>query len=295
MGIDDGKAVTRDVVKINLNQPNEITTEEQFPTTIYAEPFAAVYDNTMYVTGTGDNDDEIWKYNITYGWKQCASLVEGRRRHSAAFIDEVMYICGGFVDSTELVLDSVEAFNAISNQCAAVGKLVHCVQNSGNCVPFKNSLYIFGGADKDNIMFNHVQVYNTKDNTCSVLSTPMPRPYGLIRVVLWETSAILIGYSTCFIFNIETETWQERPQFKTDVYYFGLVLENERVFVAGGEFSEKDKDGKEIWRCIDDVRYVPLKNILDDKPIEWKVIGALPKPCLVMAYANIRQLRPLAT
>src|SRR6218665_864497 len=183
----------------------------------------------MYVAGIEVRKDEIWKYKKSIGWKYCASLVEGRRRHSAAFIDEVMYICGGFVDSTKLVLDSVEAFNAVTNTCGVVGKLVHCVQNSGNCVPFKNSLYIFGGGDKHSA-FNHVQVYNTKDNACSVLSRPMPRPLCyFIRVVLWETSVILLGRFTCFIFNIATETWQERPTFKTDVNRFGLVLENERV------------------------------------------------------------------
>src|SRR6218665_259316 len=235
----------------------------------------------MYVAGIEVRKDEIWKYKKSIGWKYCASLVEGRRRHSAAFIDEVMYICGGFVDSTKLVLDSVEAFNSATNKCTAVGKLVHCVQHSGNCVPFKNSLYIFGGLDKDRKPFNHVQVYNTKDNTCSVLSRPMPRPYYMIRVILWETSAILFGHSICFIFDIETETWQERPQFKTDVYYFGLVLANERVFVIGGAQLEKDKDGMGAWEFRDDVRYVPLQNIFDDKPIEWKIHGKLPKPCLI--------------
>ena len=123
----------------------------------------------------------------------------------------------------------------------------------------------------------------------------MPLPYYLIRVILWETSAILIENNTCFIFNIETETWQERPQFKSDVVHFGLVLENGRLFVIGGGLCEKDKDGKGVWRCRDDVRYVPLQNIIDDKPIEWKIHGKLPKPCLVHAYANIRQLRPQAT
>src|SRR6218665_2494521 len=184
--MNDGKTVTKNIVKINLNQPNEITIEEQVPTRIRCESFAAVYKNTMYVTGMGDNCDEIWKYKKSFGWKQCASLVQGRRRHSAAFIDGVLYICGGFVDSTNLVLDSVEAFNAVTNNCAAVGKLVHCVRSSGNCVPYKNSLYIFGGAEKDKVAFNHVQVYNTKDNTCSVLSRPMPWAHALIRVVLWE-------------------------------------------------------------------------------------------------------------
>ena len=234
VGIDDGPTITKDVIKINLHRPNEISTQEQIPTTMANEAVAAVYCNTMYVTGIGVNEDEIWKYNMASGWMKCASLVQGRRRHSAAFIDEVLYICGGFVDSDESVLDSVEAYNAVTDKCTTVGKLVHCVQSSGNCVPFKSSLYIFGGSDKDNKAFNHVQVYNTKENTCSVLSKPMPRPYILMRAVLWDTSVILLGRDTCFIFNFETETWQERKQFKTDVIHFGLVLENERIFVIGG-------------------------------------------------------------
>src|SRR6218665_2042653 len=119
MGIGDGINVTRDIVKINLNQQNEITTEEQVPTIMTTEASAAIYDNTVYVIGIGVRYDEIWKYR--QGWKQCASLVRGGRwSHSAAFIDEVLYICGGLADS-------VEAFNAVTNKCTKVGKLVHAV------------------------------------------------------------------------------------------------------------------------------------------------------------------------
>jgi len=259
-----------------------------------ADAFAAVYKNTMYVSGIGENCDEIWKYKRRVGWKQCASLLQGRRKHSAAFIDEVLYICGGLVDSNKLVLDSVEAFNAVTNKCTAVGKLVHAVHSSGNCVPYKSSLYIFGGLDSSSCPISHVQVYNTKENTCIRISN-MPGPHAWMRALLWETSVILIGRRTCLIFNIESITWQERKQFKTDVYHFGLILENERIFVIGGGNHEKVPYGESIWKYRNDVRYVPLQNLLDDTPIEWKFYGKLPKPCLVDAYANIRQLRPLAT
>jgi len=111
-----------------------------------------------------------------------------------------------------------------------------------------------------------------------------------MRAALWKTSVVLLGHYTCFIFNIETKTWQERKQFKTDVAHFGLVFENERLFVIAGGMTEEDKDGKTIWKCRDDVRYIPLQNILDDKPIEWKIKGKLPKPSLVQAYAKMRSL-----
>ena len=290
MGISDGATISNDVIKINLHWPNEISRQEEMPGRMQIEAVATVYCNTMYVSGLGYNTDAIWRYNVASGWKKCASLVQGRRRHSAVFIDEVLYICGGFVDSNQSVLDSVEAFNAITNKCQAVGKLAHCVQNSGNCVPFSGSLYIFGGADKDNMALNYVQMFNTKENTCCVLSRPMPRLNECMQAALWKTSVILLGHDTCLIFNLETETWQEREQFKPDVLFFGSVVENERVFVIGGGIYEKDKDGTSSWKCRDDVRYVPLQNIIDDKPIEWKIHGKLPKPSLVFSVANMRFL-----
>jgi len=268
VGFDDGQTISNDVVKINLHQPNEMTTLKQIPIPMEKEATAAVFNNMIYVAGIGVNNDEIWKCKKSAGWMRCTSLVQGRRGHSAAFIDEVLYICGGYVDSTELVLHSVEAFNALSNQCTAVGKLIHAVRSTGNCVPYRNSLYIFGGSDKDDNNVNHVQLYNTRENTCSLISTPMPRPYRLMRAILWETYVILLGQYNCFIFDIETEKWQERKHFKTDVAHFGLILENGRLFVIGGGVIKRDEDGDYIWKCRDDVRYVPLQNILDNKPIK---------------------------
>src|SRR6218665_299181 len=290
VGYNEAETVTKDVIKINLLQPYEIKTQEQIPTKMAPEAIAAVYNNTMYVAGIGDNYSEIWKYNQTSGWLICASLVQGRRGQSAAFIDEVLYICGGFVVSNKLVLDSVEAYNAItcSNQCTTVGKLAHSVHQSGNCVSFKNSLFIFGGKDKHNKTLRNVQVYNTKENTCTLVLEPMPHPFSLMRAALWRTSVILVGCHSCFVFNIETGTWHERAQFKTGVVNFGLVLESGRLFVIGGGSWEYDEDGCGEWKYRDDVRYVPLQNILDDKPIEWNVQRKLPRPSLVHACANVR-------
>ena len=104
-----------------------------------------------------------------------------------------------------------------------------------------------------------------------------------MRAILWETSVILVGPLSCLIFDIEAETWQEREQFKTDVNCFGLVLEKGQLFAIGGRVWETNKG-----RLRDDVRYVPLQNVIDDKPIAWKIHGKLPKPFRVYACANIQ-------
>ena len=279
--------MTKDVIKINLRRSNEVSAQEHIPTKMTFEAFVAVYCNTIYVTGAGSNKDEIWKYNMASGWMKCASLVQGRRRHCAAFIDEELYICGGYTDSNKSVLDSVEAYDAVTDKSSTVGKLFHRVRSSGNCVPYKSSLFIFGGSDEEDKEVNHVQVYNTKENTCSLLSRPMPHPYMLMRAAVWETSVILVGPNTCFIFNLETEKWQEREKFKTDVVHFGLVLEDERIFVIGGGTYETETDGRTTRKCRDDVRSVSLQSVIKKKPIEWKIHATLPKPSFVQACAKL--------
>src|SRR6218665_994731 len=109
----------------------------------------------------------------------------------------------------------------------------------------------------------------------------MPRPHRLMRGILWETSVILLGEGTCFLFNIETETWQKRKQFKIDTTFFGLVLENKRLFVIGGGGSLK-----ESYRH--DVRYVPLQKIIDNKVIAWKSHGKLPEDSIAGSCAIMR-------
>ena len=107
-GFDYGPTITADFVKISLHRPNEVTTREEIPTKMAMAAVAGIFKNALYVAGIGDDVDEIWKYSQTSGWMECASLVQCRRRHSAAFIDEILYICGGYTDSTERALDSVE-------------------------------------------------------------------------------------------------------------------------------------------------------------------------------------------
>lgn len=56
---DDDQTLTMIVVKIYLHQSNDVTAQEEIPTLVSPEAVAAFYDNTMYVAGIGDDDDEI--------------------------------------------------------------------------------------------------------------------------------------------------------------------------------------------------------------------------------------------
>ena len=140
----------------------------------------------------------------------------------------------------------------------------------------------------DDYNIAHVQLYSPVDQSCIVMSQSMPRECSLMRVVLWQTSAILLHDLTCLIYNFESQTWQEKRQFKTDVFHFGLVLSNYLIYVAGGGLSHRDEHNKLVWTFRDDVRCVSVMDIMDNKPAVWRHHATLPQPALVHCYAVLR-------
>jgi len=110
---------------------------------------------------------------------------------------------------------------------------------------YKNTIYVFSGMDKDDRAVSHVQVYNPAQESCTLMDQPMPRGYRAMRAVLWETSVILLGLYTCLIYNFETQTWQEREQFKTGLAFFATALDNSTVYIAGGGRFDTDQDNEE--------------------------------------------------
>lgn len=73
-GLSNGRRSMNDVFKINLHRPQEISTERQIPTTMQKSTAAAVYCNTLYITGIGAHKDEIWNYISASVWMKCAFL-----------------------------------------------------------------------------------------------------------------------------------------------------------------------------------------------------------------------------
>src|SRR5207245_1109756 len=117
------------------------------------------------------------------------------------------------------------------NEWSAAGQLTHAVYSAA-CVTYKDSIYVFGGIDEDDKKAIHVQQYNTVTQLCTLAAVPIPRAQRLMRAVLWETSAILLGRYTSYIYSFKKQTWQERKQFQTDVFHFGLVLDNQTLYIA---------------------------------------------------------------
>lgn len=274
-------------LKIHLQSPIKISSFDSASTVVNRELAAAVNNNMMFIAGLGEKSDEVWKYHLVSGWIKCGSLVLGRTRHCVAFLGDILYICGGSTDP-DGILDSVEAYNTLSNKCLTAGKLIRGVRNA-TCVSYRNSIYLFYGFYDERRTMDDVQVYDTFQNTCTKLNGPNPRPFSPMntwRAVRWETSVILVGRWTCFIFNLEMGTWQERKNLKVDVDYFGLVLDDGIVYVIGGGVDDIDDDDDDwFWKRGDDVRCIPVDQIIrgNVRSSSWKNVAKLPIPALVYA------------
>ena len=173
------------------------------------------------------------------------------------------------------MLSSVEAYNTQTNKWSAAGQLTHAVFAAA-CVSYNNSIYMFGGLDATSKAVAHVQVYDAAQHKCTLLHNAMPRAYSRMRAVVWETYAILLGRETCFIYNFETETWRERASFKTDVVNFGLVFDNQTLYIAGGVPHTEE------------VRSVSVRDVIEDKQgALWTHHATLPQRALVWAFSPV--------
>lgn len=277
--------------RINLHGRRGIVSAVQNATaTVKPYHAAAVYDNTMFITGVGETINEIWKYNFASGWNKCASLVEGRSHHCAVFLGETLYICGG--SNGEIVMDSIESYKVLTEKSTMVGQLRYGCE-AASCIAYKDSIFVFGGLNKDKQDLDCVQEYSPIERICTLLSTPMPRPETFMRAVLWESHAILQNSSNCFIFDVEEKTWQERNQFKADVALFQIVLVNERIFVIGGEIKENDEHGTSgyNWKPVDDIKYTRASSILNNEAAKWNTGHHLPRAIGVFASAKLSSVK----
>jgi len=284
LGFRDDQGMSRDVCRVNLSHP-EVTSLNSMPTSIGSESAACTFNDSLYVTGVGDAPfKELWKWDVLSGWIRCADLDIGRRRHVLSVVDSKLHAIGGWATDARAIVKSIESYNTKTNKWLPSGELIHAVSNAA-CVSYKNLIYIFGGQTIDNQAACHVQEYNTAQESCAVLDQPMPRAYYLMQAVLWESSAILLGRYTCFLYDFDTETWQERRHFKTNVVHFGSVLDNGAVYIAGGGIDKKDENNKWTWSYTDEVKCVDVVDVMENRPAVWKQHSKLPSRALMGAYS----------
>jgi len=289
-GVSDGRRLSPDSSRVSLQLSRRVARIPGVPTVMQREVTACTNGSSAFVTGVGSGYSETWRWDSVGGWARCADMVEGRRRHCAAFVNTAsMYALGGYVDATKKTMSSVEQFNTLKNTWTTVGELTHCVRHAG-CAAYKTSVYLFGGVGLDESTqkdkyLDDIQEYDTMTEQCTVLTQRLPQPTYLLRTVLWDTSVVVMNNITCLIFDLDRLTVQHRDQFAAGVAHSGLVLDDQKLFVIGGGKSQVDGNGKSTWKCTDEVKCVAVTDVINDRQTaDWTPYAKLPTPCFVQAY-----------
>ena len=288
VGLDTGPKISSDAFCISLQRQDHVRNTHAIPTDMQFELAACVTWNQLYITGAGSDKNEAWKWQSAFGWMKCGDMNEGRRRHCAVFVNNTsMYVLGGFIGKGKATLDSIEQYNTVTNKWTKVGQLMHAT-HSAACVVYKTSIYVFGGVGQNDVDLDQVQVFDTATKYCTELTKCLPQPERLLRAAVWDKSVIFINNRTCLIFDLEQQTFQQRDEFAAGVKHFGLVLENQRIFIFGGGTTQKDAARKQTWTCSDEVKSVAVMDIINNQtPANWLHHAKLPKPACISAFASM--------
>ena len=249
VGVCDGHKVSPESYRISLHGKTKITDRVNIPTVVKNGMAACSVGSTVYVTGLGAQAKETWRWDSIGGWARCADLIQTRVRHCVTFVDNTsMFVLGGYNNLLNATLSSVDRFDTRNNKWTTVGQLSHGVQLAG-CATYKTSVFVFGGfyrdkSDNKQVALDLIQEYDTTTRQCTVLTTRLPKALYQLQTVLWDKSVVLLHLDSCLIFNLELKTVQRRNQFAAGVYYFGLVLDDQSLFVVGGGKSQTDSNGK---------------------------------------------------
>jgi len=251
----------------------------------------------VYVTGVGESTRETWKLDPESGWTPCADMNRGRRRYCATFVDDTsMYVLGG-MDGEYTILDSVEKYDVKTDTWAVVGNLKRSTCLAASAV-FNGDIYVFGGRcslPPERATLRGVQVFNTASRVCTVLPQRLPRPMQMLRAVTWNEKVIIVGKNACAVFDHQQKTFEMRNQFASEVNQFGLVLENERVYLIGGHTKVKRDDGTVTRPASDEVKSVAVTEIVNNvSPANWTHHARLPQPAFIHAFAVVSMPRQLA-
>jgi len=247
---------------------------------------ACVVKNTLYAVGLGRGENELWAGSaVRDEWTRYADLPSGRSRHCVSSVGNKIYVLGGWVHEGEKTVDSILCYDINSNTWTeASASVCHAVW-SGACLTYKHHVYMFGGRDKDIKTVNHVQVYDTATGQVSLSFNPMPAAHDDIEAALWGSKALLLGRFTCYMYDFESGTWQERMRFKADGRPFGLTVADNTLYVLGGGMFNT---------LTDEVTSLSVDDFISDRwKAKWRHHAKLPRPVSIQVYSSVPLYRPM--
>jgi N-acetylneuraminic acid mutarotase len=214
------------------------------------DQLAEVFDGKLYVFGgviykNGQQAlDRVQIYNpSTNTWTQGARMPFPSFAAQTALIDGQIYLAGG-VTSGNVTTNRLARYNPATNQWTELAPML-VGRNSAPAGTDGRRLFVFGGrdgGDRPHPGLTNVQVYDPATNRWSNVNTIVPRPTGgIVKAPFYNGEFYIIGGETdsavvarVDIYNPATNTWRRGPDMITPRHGIYPVLQNARIYVAGG-------------------------------------------------------------
>jgi len=102
------------------------------------------------------------------------------------------------------------------------------------------------------------------------LPQAIPPSRSLLKSALYKDSVILFGETTALVYSLTSDTWATRSEYRTGVSRFGLVLDNQFIYVVGGVMKKKNADNTDELQDTDEIRCTSVEDIILNKPAVWR-------------------------
>ena len=228
----------------------------------------------LFLTGMGNNYNEIWRYTILLSWLQYPNLAVPRKFHSSVFVGSFLFSCGGLTgDNFDIVTDSVECYNTgrdVVSKSKRRGRLACPVYQAAG-VTHRNTIYLLFKRRSYNTtpsIVQFVQAYDTAIDQCSVYNCP-PCLTSLSEFMVPTVCGgliIFLGEKDCFLFNTNLEM-KLFAEYKTNVKQFAALVEDDSIFLFARPHA-----GCERGTILRN-RFTGTPS---DVPTDWETYGTMP-------------------
>ena len=194
----------------------------------------------LYLTGGSAHPKSCHHFSVEANmWSTKADMNEGRSSHGVGFVEDKVYVLGGFSAYVDFDLNgSIEKFDTKTDTWKVVSQLQIPTYDSA-CSVVKSKIYLFGGTMTviPGSYVKDIQCFDTTTETCTVLYHNLPMPLSLgVAVACSDNRDIFIVCPRGDILHYSEESAPTvlHPASENGRMGFGVAFHDNKVYVMGG-------------------------------------------------------------
>ncbi|NUM46638.1 MAG: hypothetical protein HUU38_18195, partial [Anaerolineales bacterium] len=211
-------------------------------------------DAIYALAGTDDNRRpviEVERFDGTTWTVETTLPGDGLNAPAAVFLDNRIYLIGGFKTTTNSPTDEVLLYDLNTQTWSNAAPLPN-PRGGHAAVAFDGKIHVVGGGNSQRTLEDH-SVYDPATDTWTDLA-PLPRAKGSPSAVVFEGVLYVLGgrsgpndFGETHRYNPETDSWEEGPAI-SPLGTAGAVDYCNTIYVFGGESQERDIALNEVLR-----------------------------------------------